>query len=817
MRHSSKPSPGLSAQAPTRDACRRTARALATTCALLVLLGACGTDAGQDTDTSRGSPIAPDSRDAAATPADAPSSSPTDAGRPAGWRLANEDSPYLRQHADNAVAWYPWGDAAFAEARRRDVPIFLSIGYSSCHWCHVMEHESFEDPAIGALLAEHFVAIKVDREQRPDIDARYMREVSTLTRGGGGWPLNAFLTPRGDTFFGGTYFPPVERHGLPSFERLLRSVARSWRDEREAIDGSVDTLRTVLADASRPRGADVDLDALLAAAVAQQRDGLDPQLGGRLRRTPDGLPVGPRFPPGTTLQFLLTRALRGDDVPLERLAVTFDAMAQRGLFDHVAGGFHRYSVDPQWRIPHFEKLLDDNAVLAPLYAEFAAITGEPRHARVARRTLHWLRDDLHDPVTGLYFTSRDADSLPFDAHGAPLPGARPEEGQVSLWTPAQLRQVLGERDGALFAELAGVTESGNFEHGRSHLIPGRAPEQLAALTDVAFPEGVDPAAWWQHCLDRLAVARALRPQAFRDEKCLAGWNGLALSGFARSARWLADDALAADTERLADALLAHVVLRDEPLGPRVAHQVFEGRASGRGSVFAQAAVGFGLLEAHELTGRPEYLVTALELARALQPRFGDPEGGFFLSDGHDALLTDRGHSLGDDPRPSGEGLALQLLLRLAPLDDSGALREVADAALRRAAAQWQAEGQLAPSLLLALDMAHEALAEIVLAGGAPDDPLRALARRVPLPASVLLPDARALHDALVPAHFADTPGLLAGRLRATSEPARAWVCRRGACLLPADDTAILAEQLALFGAPTRALPSPLEGRLPDDG
>ncbi|GJM22587.1 MAG: hypothetical protein DHS20C15_25020 [Planctomycetota bacterium] len=730
--------------------------------------------------------------------------------RNAGWRLAEEDSPYLRQHADNAVEWYAWGPEAFAEARRRDVPIFLSIGYSSCHWCHVMEHESFEDPAIGAQLAADFVSIKVDREQRPDIDARYMHEVTLISQTGGGWPLTAFLTPEGQTFFGGTYFPPTPRMDLRSFSELLGEITRVWTEKRAELEQDVQSWGPYLSRDKRPAGVSHDADQLLADATLALRDSLDPTLGGRSSRSPDGIPTGPRFPPATALQFLITRQLRGADVPLALLEVSFDAMANRGLFDHVAGGFHRYTVDPQWSLPHFEKMLDDNALLAPLYAEFAVLTGHPRHARVARRTLRWLLDDMRDPVTGLFFTSRDADSLPFAADNTPLPGARPEEGQVSLWTPAQLREVLGERDGSLFAQLAGVTELGNFEAGRSHVIPGRAPEQFAQLDRFEFPEGADPAQWWQRCLDRLLAARSLRPQAFRDEKCLAGWNGLALSAFARSSRWLADEALAAHTEALADALLARLVLRDDAAGARVAHQVFEARASGRGSLFAQSAVALGLLDAHEATGRADFLVTALELARSLTPRFGDPDGGFFASDGHDPLLPERGRSLQDNPRPSGEGLALQLLLRLAPLDDSGALADTAHAALRRCAAQLETSGQLAPSLLLALDAANEDLAEVVLSGGRASDPLRALARATPLPVSLLLPEARTLRDALVPAHFTEVPGLLAGRARDADSAARAWVCRRGACLLPADDVTILAEQLASFGAPARALPLPLD-------
>jgi uncharacterized protein YyaL (SSP411 family) len=744
-------------------------------CALL--LGACGGEPAQEVSAPGGQAAA---ALAAGTNGTAGVRDAAD-GRPAGWRLADEASPYLRQHADNPVAWYPWGEEAFARAKALDRPVLLSFGYSSCHWCHVMEHETFMDAECARLLNEHFVPVKVDREQRPDVDALYMDALVAMT-GRGGWPLTLFLTPEGHPVWGGTYFPAESKGGLPGFRDVLQAVHEAWTTEREQLIGEAGRAAGTMRRSLPPPAGSWDAASLLEDASLRLTATLDARVG--------GTHGAPKFPPALLLSFLLGQHQRSGVTVVDLVETSLDAMAAGGLLDHLAGGFHRYCVDETWQVPHFEKMLYDNALLAVVYAEAAAITGEPRHADVARATLAWMAAGLRLPV-GLYAGAFDADSLPFDELGRELPGTHAEEGLYYAWTFEELLAALGDADGRRFASLYGVTQAGNFEDGRSILHPMRTLPALAAGPHPGLAEGDAFLTWLDAARAKLLAVRARRPPPFRDEKCLAGWNGLALTAFTRGGPLLGDSALRDDAAALAGALTTTLFSR-APL--ELHHQWFDGAAGGAADLFDHAAVARGLLDAHELLGDPALLADAMLLARRILERFQDPLGGFYDTDGSDTLLPSRGQDVFDGSVPSGTSLALELLERLAPLDDTGDFAAAAERAWLRLAPMLAQAPAAFPSLLRAVDHAQGPLAEIVLDGDGPlADAMHDLVLRTPLPAALVVVGAGRVAEALAPL-VAEEPTLLAGR-RAPAGGARAWVCVDRACLLPADDVATLAEQL----------------------
>ena len=722
----------------------------------------------------------------------------SDEDRPGGWRLAASDSPYLRQHADNDVDWYAWGPEAFERARAEDKPVFLSIGYSACHWCHVMEHESFENPDIAAYLREHFISVKVDREQRPDVDSRYMQAVQQMT-GSGGWPLTAFLTPEGAPFFGGTYFPPERQRGMPGFRELLEWVHKIWTEQRPNIEKTANSNLTQLTTDIFPPPRDWDAKELLGNVPTSLTAALDPIYGGIRSSRPQ------RFPPSMLLRFLFRQQLRIGTVDLTRAFLTLDMMASGGMRDHVGGGFHRYSTDPQWKVPHFEKMLYDNGVLAALYAEAYALSGRAFYADVARDTLEWLMTDMRSP-RGLYYAARDADSLPFDEDGQPVPGAHPEEGDVYTWTLPELEQALGAEEAATFARLFDIRngDRGNFERGRSIPMPLKALDRVAADPTAllgsrsTLPEGEAFNTWLDSVYDRLLAVRSKRPQAFRDEKCLSAWNGLALTGFSISASLLDDEALTVESDSLASAIRDTLLTEDEDHKLWVAHQWFEGRASGQGVLTDYAYVARGFLDAYHATGNPEWLVISLRLAYRMLDLFEDPEkGGLFETLGDDPLLPGRLRELNDGARASGHSVALHHMLRVAPLDDSGRLAAAVDRALDSLAPVATKNPHSFTSLLTAIDSWQGPLAEVVI-DGAEDLPateaMRAMARTTFLPAALVISDAARAREALAGSVLSAEPSLLAGR-QAPEGEARAWVCQRGVCLLPATSPEVLAEQL----------------------
>jgi uncharacterized protein len=529
-------------------------------------------------------------------------------------RLAAETSPYLLQHSENPVDWYPWGEEALARARGEDRPILLSIGYAACHWCHVMEHESFEDAETARLMNEHFVNVKVDREERPDLDAVYMDAVVTMT-GHGGWPMTVFLTPEGEPFFGGTYFPPAPRHGLPSFRQVLEAVAQAYRERRADVARSARQLvESVRGSAELAPSSEPLTDSVLGEAAGALRRSFDPEWG--------GFGGAPKFPPASVLEFLLRRG------ELDLVTKTLDGMAAGGMYDLVGGGFHRYSVDERWLVPHFEKMLYDNALLVPAYLHAWVVTGEERYRRVAEDTCEYLLHDLALPDGG-FASSQDADT-----DGV--------EGLTYTWTA----------DEGVPAELLQP-----FEHGRS-IVRGELDPELRL---------------------RLLEERSRRPQPGRDDKAIAAWNGLALAALAETARRLPSNRLLLSAERLGNFLLSGL---SSPDG-RLFRTWRDERASIPGYLEDYADVAHGLLELHVATGEVRWLEEANRLARLAVELFADDErGGFFMA-AHDAeQLVARKKDLDDNPVPSGNSMLAHVLLRLARIYGDDELERRAAGVLR---------------------------------------------------------------------------------------------------------------------------------------
>jgi uncharacterized protein len=515
-------------------------------------------------------------------------------------RLAGETSPYLLQHADNPVHWHPWGDEALARARDEDRPILLSIGYAACHWCHVMAHESFEDDATAALMNERFVNVKVDREERPDLDAVYMEAVVAMT-GQGGWPMTVFLTPDGEPFYGGTYFPPEPRHGLPSFRQVLEALGDAWRERREEVTRSAAQLVEAVRHSSALSPSSEPLtESLLSAAVRGLRQSFEPVYGGWGR--------APKFPNAPALELLLRRA---DDPDVLAMATkTLDRMAAGGMYDLLGGGFHRYSVDERWLVPHFEKMLYDNALLIPAYLHGWLVTGNPRYRGIVEETVEYLLRELLLEEGGLA-SAQDADT-----DGV--------EGLTFTWT---------EEEGVP-AELLEP-----FEHGRS-IIRGELDPELKS---------------------RLFEERELRPKPLRDDKAIASWNGLALAALAEAGRRLERPDWVDAARRLGEFLLGPLSDADG----RLRRSRRAGRTSGAGFLDDYANVAHGFLELHVATGELRWLEQANRLARLAVELFADEErGGFFLAQRSPERLVAETKPLEDHPLPSGNAMLAHVLLRL---------------------------------------------------------------------------------------------------------------------------------------------------------
>ncbi len=614
-------------------------------------------------------------------------------------RLIHETSPYLRQHAHNPVDWYPWGDEAFDRARREDKPILLSIGYSACHWCHVMERESFENEEIARLMNEHFVNIKVDREERPDLDAIYMSAVQALT-GHGGWPLTVFLTPEGVPFYGGTYFPPVDRHGLPAFPRVLRAVAEAYRTRRGEIEKAGRELLAHLRAMNTWTPAEHALTPdLLDAAYRTLIEHFDATHGGFGR--------APKFPAPMVLEFLLRIYLRtGDDFAREMVERTLVRMARGGIYDHVGGGFHRYAVDAQWLIPHFEKMLYDNALLAHTYLAAYQITGNVFYREIVEETLDYVLREMTDPHGGFY-AAQDADS-------------EGEEGKFYVWTPAEIRAVLGEREGEIVCRYFGVTDWGNFE-GKNVLSVPRDPEVIARLEGLTVPELM---ALIRRARQTLRAHREQRTKPLRDEKIIAAWNGLMLRSFARAALVLNRDEYYQAARRNAEFLLA-ALRRDKGLWHTFAHGVAKIPAYQDD----YACLIDGLLALYETDFDPRWFREALALTQVMLEHFWDAEqGGFFSTSPEHRDVPVRLKEAFDNATPSGNSVAAEVFLRLYRFTGDVVYWERAQAILRLFADAMRRHPYGFGRLLCALDLALAPAQEIALVGD-PEAPETCALRR----------------------------------------------------------------------------------------
>ncbi len=664
-------------------------------------------------------------------------------------RLSREKSPYLLQHQHNPVDWFPWGAEAFARARAENKPIFLSIGYSTCHWCHVMERESFEDDATASFLNAHFVSIKVDREERPDVDKIYMTAVQAMTRQGG-WPLNCFLTPDLKPFYGGTYFPPQNASGRPGFLQILRQIAKLW-DQRQGqvLETAADFHQQLEAYAAREPGA-LDLSAaLLSNAAAQFKSEYDPQFG--------GFGSAPKFPRPSQPAFLLRHAARAGDAEAVRMVLhTCERMAAGGICDQIGGGFARYSVDAQWLVPHFEKMLYDNAQLVNLYLDAFLVSGDQRHARTARGILRYVLRDMTDPAGGFY-SAEDADS-------------EGKEGKFYCWTAAELSQLLTSAEFQAAARCFGVTPEGNFI---DHSDPDPLPHQN--VLSLADP---DPAPAGQDLLasatEKMFQARSRRVRPHLDDKVLASWNGMMLGAMARAAVVLGDETFRAAAEKNLAFLRGQ--LWDEKSGT-LHHRWRQGERDSVQLLSGYANLCAGALDLYEATLAPHHLDFSIALAEAMLAKFYDPEnGGFYDSAGAGQELILRCKDDYDGAEPSGNSVAVLALLRLSAVTGREEFADAAGKTLRLFAPRLHQLPQAVPHLLIGLDFLLHEPRRAVVAG----DPA--------LPETQAL--LRAVHSVYQPAKVvlgnSGSVEALARTLSAGDGP-RVFLCTGAACQPPTQD------------------------------
>jgi uncharacterized protein len=652
-------------------------------------------------------------------------------------RLAEETSPYLLQHRDNPVDWYPWGEEALSRARELDRPILLSVGYSACHWCHVMERESFEDAETAAYMNEHFVNVKVDREERPDVDALYMEAVQAIS-GHGGWPMTVFCDPDGVPFYGGTYFPPDEGRGMPSFRMVMEAVVDAFENRRGELRERAPATRARLGAIGAVEPAeDAPGAALLETAVANLLRAEDGERG--------GFGGAPKFPPAASLELLLAR---GHADPVER---ALDAMMAGGIYDQLGGGFARYSVDAGWLVPHFEKMLYDNAQLARAYLHGWQALGHERYRRVCEETLDWALREMRGPEGGFY-SALDADS-------------EGEEGRFYVWTPGEIRDVLGERAEPVI-EFYGVSESGNFE--------GRNVLHLARGAEAAQPEGLAEAR------RELLETRAERVPPGLDDKRLCSWNALMLAATAEAGAVLGREDYLAAARRCAEFVLGE--MRDDE--GRLRRTYKDGAARLNAYLEDHAFLLEALLTLYEATFEQRWYEEARALAETMIARFGDPErGGFFsTSDDHEQLIARR-KEIGDHPIPSGNSAAALGLLRLEALSGERSHGEWAEGVLRLFAAAAPRQPDAFAHLLRALDFQLAATKEVALVGADLSE-LASTARAEHRPHMVLAGGPEG----------ATTPPLLADRTEVKGNPA-AYVCQHFACQAPVTNADALAALL----------------------
>jgi uncharacterized protein YyaL (SSP411 family) len=683
-------------------------------------------------------------------------------------RLAGETSPYLLQHATNPVDWYPWGSEAIARSKADNKPIFLSIGYSACHWCHVMERESFENPAIAAIMNEHFVNIKVDREERPDLDQIYMSAVMAMT-GHGGWPMSVFLTPELKPFFGGTYFPPSDSRGMAGFPRVLSSVHQAWQErQEEIIESAAEMTRQLREFGTIAKGAG-DLDAkLLDQAARTTMRGFDPLHG--------GFGHAPKFPHPMDLKVLLRHHARtGDSQALHIVRHTLDKMARGGIYDHLRGGFARYSTDDRWLAPHFEKMLYDNALLTSVYLEAYQATRDDTFGQVARETIDYILGRMTGPE-GAFFSTEDADS-----EGV--------EGKYYVWTLAEVTEVLGTDRAKTFCYVYDITEQGNWEEHNILNLPRTISQAAKLLGRDEHPLRDELA----ECRSQLLAVRTGRVPPAKDTKVLVSWNGLMIAALSEGGRILKDDRCLGAARRAAYFILEHM-LKDDG---RLLHTYKDNQAKLDGYLDDYADLIDGLTRLYEATGEPNWIESALGLAKIMIDEFVDAEvGGFFFTGNRHEVLIARQKDVHDNATPSGNGMAATALVRLGALTGRDDLTQAGRRALESVQALLERQPAAAGQSLIALDFLLGAVREFAVIAGDDPDEFRAVLEAIATPFRP--------HKVVAPATpaqaawLAEIVPLLANR-PARDSKATTYVCEHFACREPvvgvAAIEAILAESV----------------------
>ena len=674
-------------------------------------------------------------------------------------RLAGETSPYLLQHANNPVDWLPWGPDALARAKILDRPIFLSIGYAACHWCHVMERESFEDETTAAILNQRFVPVKVDREERPDLDSIYMTAVQAMT-GSGGWPMSVFLTPDGAPFYGGTYFPDRPRHGMPSFTQVLEGVWQAWTTQRQDVVAAGQRLVSAIVEQSSISvgGGELRTDETMFREV-------DEGLIARFDTVNGSWGGAPKFPQPMTLEYLLRRIAAGDRATVGMVEYTLDKMADGGIRDQLGGGFHRYATDSHWLVPHFEQMLYDNAQLARVYLHAWSVLGRPRDREVAVGVLEYMLRELRTD-DGAFASSQDADTEGI-------------EGLTFTWRAAEIREVLGDLAPA-FTAAYGVTEDGNWEGVTILSRVWPSPSEPPPRSDPGLETRLGEAR------TLLLERRGSRPQPGRDDKALAAWNGLAIAAFAEAGRLLGEDRYTAAAVQAAETITKGLLGEDGVLR----RSWKDGRAVGQGVLEDHAHLAEGLLALYESTFDERWFTTARALLDRVLARFIDPAGGFFdTADDHERLIT-RPKDPQDNAVPSGGAMAATALLRLAAWTGEGRYRDAAETALASVGpylaryptgfAQW----------LVAMTFAAADVDEVAVVG----DPQETATRELLEPAWAQWRPAQVLAAVAPGAVAASSVPLLADRVAIDGRPT-AYVCHGFVCDLPVTDPAALRARL----------------------
>jgi hypothetical protein len=669
--------------------------------------------------------------------------------------LAKDTSPYLQQHAHNPVDWYPWGPEALEAARSLDRPIFLSIGYSACHWCHVMEHESFENPAIAAVMNAHYINIKVDREERPDLDQIYMSAVTALT-GRGGWPMSVFLTPALEPFYGGTYWPPEPSMGMPGFLDVLERVHEAWQERRMEVERGAAELTEAVSRASQSHAAPESLDVSLLEVAEDTRLRIADRVHG-------GFGQAPKFPHPMDLRLLLRTSKRFGRADARDVALlTLDKMAAGGIYDHLGGGFHRYSTDARWLVPHFEKMLYDNALLGSAYLDAFQVSGEPRYATVVRETMDYVLREMIHPDGGFYST-QDADS-------------EGEEGKFFVWTLSEIESVLDSEESRVFCYCYDVMLEGNWE---GHNILNRVKTNAQAARVLGLSE-TDLERLLADSRKKLFARREGRVHPGRDEKILTGWNGLMIAAMARAGRVLDEPRFTAAAARSANFLLKQL---RTPEG-RLLHVFKDANARLAAYLDDYACAIDALVEVYQATFDPGYVAAAAELATDLIARFSDKStGGFFYTaHDHEALIA-RSKDLHDNATPSGNGMAAYALLRLARLTGSDDFDTAARGTLEMLSGEMARVTMGTGQALLALDDLLGPAHDLALVDGssvvASDQVLRFINSRY-LPRAIVARKAHGIDDSVIAPVLQE---ILAGKTSVRDEPAL-YICERGACRPP---------------------------------